>query len=267
VAAVFFAAPVVSSAGSLEALKSGSTARFHYLTPQAVKTADAEVQAVSGYEQDADSAVAAGSEQDRLYYLAQDQVELPGFPAPPEAGSAEDKADMAAVLQWQKDRTSAQCEAALAQAETSYDSFFAAVSPFPSPLPSSVYGFFKRAASDSEAAYRLLKKIHKRPRPAQQNNEVKPCLGKTGGYSYPSGHSAISHIMGLILSDLVPRESAKFMIYADQAALNRVIGGVHFPSDIEAGKRLGDVMYKKFLQNPVFVSDMESAKKYLHQTN
>ena len=92
---------------------------------------------------------------------------------------------------------------------------------------------------------------------------LEPCLRRIGGLSYPSGHSTIAHVFALILADLVPERRAEFLARADAAALNRVIGGVHHPSDIEAGKRLADLLYAEFLKSPAFRADQEALQQYL----
>ena len=256
--AAALAVPSVLSAGGLETLRGGAEASFAYLPARFIAADAAAAAPVPAY--DAAGAVPRAA---KAYYLSSDQVATDNFQSPPAAGSAEAQADLATVLQWQKNRTPAQCAAAKAQSGLSYDAFFGAVSPFPSPLPSAAAAFFKRVISDSGAADGYLKDLYQRPRPFQQNSSVNPCLGKVGGYSYPSGHATASHLLGRILADLAPQQASTFMAYADQAALNRVIGGVHFPSDIEAGKRLADSVYAKMQQNPAFAADMNAMKKLL----
>lgn len=260
VIAVFSTVPAVSFAGGMEALKGGSETSFVYRVPEGIAANFGEIPPAA--ENAADYAVLGTASP---YYLTAGQVQIADFPPPPAAGSPEDKADLAAVLQWQKDRTPAQCAAANAQANESYAVFFGEVSPFPSPLPAAAAAFFKRVQSDSGAADRYLKELYRRPRPFQQNASVNPCLGKIGGYSYPSGHATAAHLFGLILADLAPRQSSVFAAYAAQAALNRVIGGVHYPSDVEAGKRLAGAVYTELRQNPAFVADMNALKQFLSE--
>ncbi len=255
--ALFLAVPPVSFAGGLEALKAGSENSFYRAT-------EGIAAGLGEFVRPAESAAEyAALGTAGPYYLTAAQAQTAGFPPPPAAGSPEDKADLAAVLQWQKDRTPAQCNAAKAQANESYQAFFGAVSPFPSPLPKEAAVFFQRVQSDSGVADRYLKDLYRRPRPFQQNSSVDPCLGKIGGYSYPSGHATAAYLFGFILADLAPRQNSVFAAYAGQAALNRVIGGVHYPSDVEAGKRLAGDLYLKLRQNPAFVSDMAALKKFM----
>lgn len=196
-------------------------------------------------------------------YLSQAELQMADFPAPPAAGSAEDLADLAAVRQWQKDRTAEQCTGAMAQSDESFISFFSGVNPFPDPLPAEAGALFRRVGAHAGDAARNIKKDYKRVRPFVRSPELEPCLGRVQGFSYPSGHAAVARAYGRILSGLLPRQGAIFMRAADQAALNRVIGGVHYPSDVEAGKKLGDLLFRKLQQNPAFAADLSALSKYL----
>jgi acid phosphatase (class A) len=197
------------------------------------------------------------------HYLQPAQLEIPQFPPPPAPGSETDKADLALLHQLQNRRTQAQCGAAKAQAHAYYEEFFGDISPFVSLLPAGAADFFNYIIADSDAVTVKLKDRYKRPRPFQRGAGLKSCAGMTPGLAYPSGHAAISRLFALILTDLVPERRAEFFARADEAALNRVIGGVHHPSDIEAGKRVADLIYPELLKNPAFRADLESLRKYL----
>jgi acid phosphatase (class A) len=200
---------------------------------------------------------------DKIYYVLPTQVDLSQVPPAPAAGSAVDKEDLAAVLRWQAVRTDAQCAAANAQADATYDEFFGEVSPFGNPAPKEVENIFQKVRTDAGSIVYLQKEQYKRPRPFLRDPAITPCLARESGYSYPSGHSTTARVFGLMLSDLVPANAAKFMSYADQGALNRVIGGVHHPSDVEAGKTLGDAIYKALKQNRTFNTDMDTLRRDL----
>ncbi|MDD5208655.1 MAG: phosphatase PAP2 family protein [Elusimicrobiales bacterium] len=247
-----FIAALILAAGFAPAVHAGEA--FYSLQPRTVS--------VKAPEAPAPAAVAV---EPAPRYLSQSELQISGFPAPPAIGSAEDKADLAAVLQWQKDRTGAQCAAAMAQSDESYLSLFGGVNPFPVPLPPEVGAFFKRVGTETGDAVRNIKKTYKRERPFVRSAEVQPCLGRVQGLSYPSGHAAVARVYALVLSGLLPRQGAIFNRAADQAALNRVIGGVHHPTDVEAGKKLGELLFSKFRQNPAFAADMSGLSKYLRR--
>ena len=190
-------------------------------------------------------------------------MDVSQVPPAPAAGSAVDNEDLAAVKRWQTERTEAQCEAARAQADATYDEFFDEVSPFGNPAPGTVETIFQKVRTDTGLTVYDQKGRYRRPRPFIRDSAITPCLARESGYSYPSGHSTVARVFGLMLSDLVPASSGTFMAYADQAGLNRVIGGVHYPSDIEAGKILGDAVYKALKQNRAFMTDMDTLRKNL----
>jgi acid phosphatase (class A) len=196
-------------------------------------------------------------------YLTPAQLQTLRLPAPPAPGSDADKADLAAVLQWQHDRTDAQCAAAQAQADPNFEALFGQVSPFKKPQPAQVTAFFARVNADVGEADRAIKKMYQRPRPFAASSEVNPCLGRVQGFSYPSGHAAAAQVYQLILSDLLPRQGAIYMRAADQAGLNRVIGGAHYPTDVAAGKQLGGMVYDLLKADKAFAADAAALQQYL----
>ena len=57
--------------------------------------------------------------------------------------------------------------------------------------------------------------------------------------SYPSNHAAVSAGMARILADRFPAEKARLDSLAEAAALSRVLGGIHYRFDGDAGVELG----------------------------
>ena|GEM_PF-583587 len=197
------------------------------------------------------------------YYLTPAQVDLAGFPPAPAAGSETDQADMKALFDWQRKRTAAQCAEAREETEHSYKTFFGRISPFPEPPPESVKKFFHRVGTNSTVLQRSVKDVYKRERPFLRDPGLRPCALKAAGYAYPSGHAMMARVFARILGDLVPERKAEFMARADEAALNRVVAGVHHLSDVEAGKILGDMFYSQLLKHPVFAADLEAVRSYI----
>jgi acid phosphatase (class A) len=196
-------------------------------------------------------------------YLTTAQVAGETIPPPPVAGSAQDKADLGVVRDWNAKRTLQQFNAALAQAGETYDSFFGEVSPFARPAPPEVAAFLDRVANDVELPVSALKKQYDRPRPfIADPADVIPCT-KAGHASYPSGHTTLAYTYAFVLSDLAPQKRAQFEAYAAQAGLNRVICGVHYPADVAAGKMLAGEIYADLSKSPAFKSDLDHMRAYL----
>jgi acid phosphatase (class A) len=235
--------PVFGHSGAFEELASGSRA--------AVLPAPSAAVAVE------DRAAASG------HYLKLEGLDLRAVPAAPADGSREDKEDFRILYDWQAKRTREQCSAAMGEMEHNYEVFFGKLSPFGQPTPPAVKTFFNDVSKDSVMAHKALKDAYQRQRPFVRDPGLKPCLPRVQGLSYPSGHSAMSRLFALILSDLVPARRAEFMAKAEESALFRVIGGVHHPSDTAAGKALADTLYKELKKRPEFVSDLKALKPLL----
>ena len=194
------------------------------------------------------------------HFYAAAALPVASVPAPPEPGSPADIKDFETLLDWQARRTEADCGRAKAQASADYDKFFGDISPFPDPLPPEASTILFHVYYDGAKAVSAAKKHFARERPFRRNQAVEPCLGRISGLSYPSGHATVSRLFALLLSDLSPARRADLMARGDEAALNRVIGGVHHPSDIEAGKLLGNAVYAELLKDPSFRADLEKLK-------
>ena len=194
------------------------------------------------------------------HYVASGRA-VDSLPPPPAPGSPADQADISALKDWQARRTDAECAAAKAQSSADFEAFFGGISPFPDPMPDEASSVLFWVYYDGSRAVSAAKKKFGRKRPFVRYDDLKPCLGPVSGKAYPSGHAAVSRLLALVLSDVYPAGRAVFLARSDQAALNRVIGGVHHPSDIEAGKRLGDELHAELLGNEAFRADLEKLRR------
>jgi hypothetical protein len=85
-----------------------------------------------------------------------------------------------------------------------------------------------------------IKKAYKRARPYEKFPEVHLAPGiKTDDYSFPSGHACGAYYIASKLSDKFPHLSDGLYHLASRIAKTRIQAGVHYPSDVEAGRRIG----------------------------
>lgn len=77
--------------------------------------------------------------------------------------------------------------------------------------------------------------------------------------SYPSGHTTTSFVTAEILASLIPSKSNQFLQRADEVANHRILVGMHFPHDIEAGKVLAKIILKNLHQSDEFKKDYAAA--------
>jgi hypothetical protein len=99
-----------------------------------------------------------------------------------------------------------------------------------------------------------IKNYYNRPRPYQVakkiNIELKPIrLNSAKSAAFPSGHSAQSHLLSYILSDLFPKHKSNFEKIANNVCKSRMMAKVHFPSDIENGEKIAKILFKQYKNN------------------
>jgi acid phosphatase (class A) len=104
------------------------------------------------------------------------------------------------------------------------------------------------------------KKAWNRPRPSLQDQRVHPPIDLPKNASYPSGHSTVGDLDALILAELAPDLKDAILARGLQIGDDRVIGGVHFPSDVDAGRTLAHDLFARLMAVPAFQADLAQAK-------
>jgi membrane-associated phospholipid phosphatase len=79
-------------------------------------------------------------------------------------------------------------------------------------------------------------------RPFQVDSELKPLFSAPNHPSYPAAHACISTAVGYTLAGLFPRDAESLRSLANQAGDARMWAGIHFRSDVEAGRAIGDAV-------------------------
>lgn len=161
------------------------------------------------------------------------------LPPPPAPDSLADRADLDAVLLVQGMRTPALAAEAAADAALMPQAWAAA--RLGRPLVPAEAAFFDAArAGMTQAIDRAKAQGAQRPRPATRDSRVSPSLSIEGHgtNSWPSGRAAATLAWAGILSDLEPDRAQALAAAAQRSGDLRVIGGVHYPSDVAAGRML-----------------------------
>lgn len=204
--------------------------------------------------------------QQAYNYVPAGQFAAIDFPPPPVPGSAAQKADLAAVMDWQGKRTLEDCSRAGSVFYVGYETFrgdgvfFGDKAPFRSDASGDVKEFFRRVDADAGAAVDVMKERFRRPRPYEEYPVVEPCVKKSRSYSYPSGHAAFAGIFAFVLGDIIPERSGEFMKKADEIAHDRVVAGAHYPSDMAAGRAFGAEFHARLLESPAYLRDIGGLK-------
>ena len=104
--------------------------------------------------------------------------------------------------------------------------------------------YFKALIKEVASITIRLKYKFNRPRPFQLGKvlgiEVTKYSSSTANTpAFPSGHTTQSVVVAHVLSDKYPELKDDLMKVADKVSLSRLVGGHHYPSDVEYGKQLG----------------------------
>ena len=196
-------------------------------------------------------------------FIALESLDLAKLvPPPPAAGSAAAQAELATVLQAQAKRT----EADIAWAKlVEKDNVFYHASVLGAwftreNLPRTA-ALFARLESTVRALDAASKKLFPRPRPSAVSAEVQPCVTVPKSDSYPSGGAAQAQAWARLLAEIFPAKRAALLERAERVGWSRVVGGVHFPSDVAAGRVLGDALAVELLKNAEFRAAFEECRR------
>ena len=105
--------------------------------------------------------------------------------------------------------------------------------------PHRVYTYMALAMYDATIAAWESKYAYNRLRPSQLDHTVPTALPVPNSPSYPSEHAAAAQAAATVLAYFLPEEAQNFQTMAEQAGWSRVLAGLQYPSDYQAGLDLG----------------------------
>ncbi|MBZ5759911.1 MULTISPECIES: acid phosphatase [Rhizobium] len=187
------------------------------------------------------------------------------LPPPPANDSAQMRAELAEILTLQVTRTPEQSARAVADAEENVWRFADVIdSPkFTKENLPKFTAFFDRIVETEGAVTDPAKKVWNRPRPHLYSDLVHPVVPLSKSGSYPSGHTTIGTLMGIVLSNMLPEKKAALMARAWEYGHNRMVGGIHYATDIEAGRISGTVIASTIMTHDDYKTEFEAAKAEL----
>ena len=193
-------------------------------------------------------------------YLDASRLDCTRFKAPPPAAD-ETRREIDWMLDLQRKRTPEQAARSVADLEQSVFRFADVMGPrfVESELPR-VADFFKRLYRTESAFNKQGKGLWKRERPPVADARLKPVATYASGGSYPSGHAAFAFLAAIALADMVPERRDQIFARAREFGDNRVLGGVHYPSDVEAGRQMAVMIAALVQQNPAYLADFAAAR-------
>jgi acid phosphatase (class A) len=186
------------------------------------------------------------------------------LPEPPAVGSAANNAELAEVHRVEQTRTPDQV--AQAKADDAEEDMFAfktvfgpGFNPESLPITAALGGHVK---NEQSVVGNELKHYFLRPRPFQTDSTLHPiCPTKPTPDSYPSGHSLTGYLEAFTLIELAPEKRTEILARAEEYAHNRVVCGVHYPSDTEASRKVAYLVFGYMLATPRFQRDLAAARE------
>jgi acid phosphatase (class A) len=186
------------------------------------------------------------------------------IPQPPAPGSFTAQVDLETVLQAQAWRTPEQVAwAKLVETDNVFNHASLFGDWFKADRLPMTAVLFKAIADDMRALDPVAKIPFQRPRPSSIDSWVKPCVSVPGSSSYPSGAATQAFVWAELLSDALPAKRDELRSRAHRAAWGRVIGGVHFPSDIVAGRLLAQAYVAECRKSAAFRDAFAACKQEL----
>ncbi len=95
------------------------------------------------------------------------------------------------------------------------------------------------ALADAMVAAWDSKYAHGRPRPAAADPTLQTAAATPPSPSYPDEHATAGAVAAAVLGEVFPQRAPEFARLAEEAGRTRLLAGVAYPSDVEAGAELG----------------------------
>jgi acid phosphatase (class A) len=120
-----------------------------------------------------------------------------------------------------------------------------------------------RGVLDAVEGSRAAKLTYRRQRPFVPT-DAPICVAREqsliDSFSYPSGHATTGWMYALLLADLAPDRTPQILNRGRAYGESRVVCGVHWKTDIEAGRDAATSAFVVLQSNPEFRADIEAAR-------
>jgi membrane-associated phospholipid phosphatase len=107
------------------------------------------------------------------------------------------------------------------------------------PRAARIYAATNVALNDAMVACWDTKYTYWAPRPAMVDPTITTVFVTPNHPSYPSAHSCLSGSVSTVLGQFFPRDAENFAALATEAGGARIMGGIHFRTDLDAGLAIG----------------------------
>jgi acid phosphatase (class A) len=189
------------------------------------------------------------------------------LPPPPAAGSAALAADEDAYRSTRKLRDTPRWALAAQDADLTFPPAAGTFScvlamPISEQAAPNLNMLLRRVRADASRANDKAKDYYKRRRPFAVHGEPN-CTPRhqLKDDAYPSGHASIGWAWALALAEIAPDRVDAILARGLAYGQSRVVCGVHWASDVEAGRVIGAAVMSRLHADPVFAAQLAAARK------
>jgi acid phosphatase (class A) len=202
------------------------------------------------------------AEHAKTLFLPADAIDLATLlPAPPAPDSSVTKAEIAEIHHAQADATASEKAQAVADSQEDVFLFAKVLGPnFVAAKLAVATEFFASIGKTEGEFVNPAKKIFGRPRPPLADASITPCEKLKASAAYPSGHATFAYLQAIVLAQMIPEKREAIFARAAEFAHNRTVCGVHYASDLEAGKISAFTIGAMLLRDPAFQAEFMPAK-------
>ena len=189
-------------------------------------------------------------------------IDLPTIlPPPPVADTKAERDDISTVIAIQAASSPERRAQAVADAEISPERFAGALlgPAFTRANLPKTFAVLRRVAHEGGALSERAKDFWKRPRPFLVDARITSLVPKPPNPAYPSGHTTYAYEMAIVLGAMLPERRADLFARAADYGQSRIIVGVHYLTDIDAGRVAGTAIAALLLDTEQMRADVIEA--------
>lgn len=195
------------------------------------------------------------------------------LPPPPAASSAAQAADEDAYRSTRKLRDTPRWALAAKDADLDFpqaaETFSCALAlPISQQATPNLNMLIRRVRADASWAVEKAKNVYKRRRPFAVHGDGN-CTPRRQfkDDSYPSSHASVGWAWALVLAEIAPDRAKDILARGLAFGQSRVVCGVHWKSDVEAGLLVGAAVVSRLHVDPLFAAQLSAAREEIERSH